>query len=81
MQCLNQPHQTPPPIPSVVYHVAVNGSATGPYDLATLSQMITSGQINKETLVWKAGLSEWIKAEEAEELKGLFNTTPPPIPQ
>ena len=81
MQGLNQPQQTPPPIPTVMYNVAVNGTATGPYDVSTLAQMISAGQINKETLVWKAGLPEWIKAGDAEELKNFFGTVPPPIPE
>ena len=81
MQGLNQPQQTPPPIPTVVYNVAVNGTATGPYDLQTLSQMISAGQVTKETLVWKAGLPEWIKAGDADDLKAFFNMTPPPIPE
>lgn len=81
MQGLNQPQQTPPPIPTVVYNVAVNGSSTGPYDLQTLSQMIAVGQVTKDTLVWKAGLPEWIKAGDADDLKTFFNMTPPPIPK
>ena len=78
MQGLSQPQQVPPPIPAVMYSVAINGAATGPYDLQTIIQMITEGKIQRKTLVWKAGLSEWIKAEEAEELKEFFA---PPIPQ
>ena len=29
----------PPPIPSVTYHVVINGQAAGPFDMATLSRM------------------------------------------
>lgn len=71
---------TPPPVPPVAYHVAVNGQATGPFDLATLSQMFTANQFTKESLVWKVGMSQWSKAGEVEELVAVFQGMPP-IPQ
>lgn len=70
---------TPPPVPTCVYHVAVNGQATGPFDMNTLKQMIASGQIIADTLVWKNGMGDWKKVSEVDELKSLF-VTPPPIP-
>lgn len=83
MSGINQPMQgamTPPPIPTVVYHLAVNGKATGPFDIDTLSQMANAGQITAESLVWKKGMTEWIKAGAVDELKGLFTNIMPPIP-
>ena len=35
--------QVPPPIPTVTFHVAVNGQAAGPFDMNTLSQMANAG--------------------------------------
>lgn len=67
----------PPPVPTAAYHVAVNGQATGPFDLAALTQMITVGQFSASDLVWKAGMSIWVRADSVDELKGLFM---PPIP-
>ncbi len=72
---------TPPPIPVVAYNVAINGQATGPFDLNTLQQMIIAGQLSSNSLVWKAGMSEWVRAESVDELKSLFNTAIPPVPQ
>jgi hypothetical protein len=81
MSGINQPvGAVPPPVPTVAYHVAVNGQATGPFDLNTLSQMITSGQFTAESLVWKNGMSAWAKANTVDELKGLFANAMPPIP-
>lgn len=81
MSGINQPvGAVPPPIPTVAYHVAVNGQATGPFDLNTLSQMITTGQFTAESLVWKNGMSAWAKADTVDELKGLFTNAMPPIP-
>ncbi len=83
MSGINQPIQnavTPPPIPIVAYHIAVNGQATGPYDLTILKQMATSGQFTKENLVWKSGMAEWQKAGTIDELKEVFTNAMPPIP-
>lgn len=84
MSGINQMSQTgmaPPPVPVVAYNVAVNGQATGPYDINILQQMIMAGQLSASSLVWKAGMSEWIRADSVDELKSLFNATIPPIPQ
>ena len=80
MNGMNQPMQNgavPPPIPQSAYHVAVNGSATGPYNLSVLQQMAASGQLTKDSLVWKNGMAEWAKAGAIDELKGFFVDIPP----
>lgn len=74
-----QPGMTPPPIPVVAYHVAVNGQATGPYNLQVLQQMIFGGQLTADSLVWKTGMAAWIKAGETDDLKGLFAPPVPPV--
>ena len=80
MAGMNQTVQTPPPIPTVAYHLAVNGQPTGPYELSVLKQMAMAGQINSDSLVWKNGMTEWAKAGIVEELKTLFSNVIPPIP-
>lgn len=80
MAGVNQPVQAgfaPPPIPVVAYHVAVNGQATGPYDINTLAQMASVGRFNADSLVWKAGMAEWAKAEAVNELKAVLMNIPP----
>lgn len=82
MAGMNQPVQagvTPPPVPTVAYHVAANGQASGPFDLAVLKQMITTGQFTADSLVWKAGMSEWMAAKAIPELN-MFFVSMPPIP-
>ena len=79
MNQTSQPGIAPPPIPAIAYHVAVNGQATGPYNLQVLQQMIAGGQLTSESLVWKAGMTTWIKAAETDDLKGLFAPPIPPI--
>lgn len=70
---------TPPPIPIAAYHIAVNGQATGPYNLQVLQQMIAIGQLTADSLVWKTGMATWIKAGETDDLKKLFAPPVPPV--
>ena len=83
MSGINQqtmPGTVHPPTPSVAYHVAVNGQATGPFDLSVLAQMATAGQFTADSLVWKKGMEQWAKAGTVYELKNLFAHVMPPIP-
>jgi membrane protease subunit (stomatin/prohibitin family) len=73
---------SPPPIPGgAMFHVAVGQSQSGPFDLATLGQQASSGQLTRDTLVWKNGMAQWVKAGEVAELASLFANVPPPIPR
>lgn len=47
------PSVVPPPIPTVAYHVAINGQAAGPFDMTSLTQMAENGQLTGNSLVWK----------------------------
>ena len=67
---------TPPPIPTIAYNVAKDGKPTGPFDITKLTEMVASGELLPDSLVWKQGMSTWEKANTVDDLKGLF---PPPI--
>jgi len=71
----------PPPLPSAAqaFYVGLNGQQSGPFDLNKLEQMGRSGQITRETLVWRDGMAEWAAAGGLAELAGLFG--PPPLPR
>lgn len=80
MAGMNQPAQqgvTPPPVPTVAYYVAVNGQATGPYVLSVLQQMAAASQFTADSLVWKSGMAEWVKAGTVDDLKTMFVVMPP----
>lgn len=74
------PGAVPPPIPAAAYHVAVNGQATGPFDISVLARMVTVGQLTTDSLVWKNGMAQWAKAGTVDELKNIFANVMPPIP-
>jgi membrane protease subunit (stomatin/prohibitin family) len=84
----SQPHQPglggasqAPPLPlQIQLFVAVNGQQTGPFDQAALQQMLLSGQLTRDSLVWKQGMAAWGPAGQVPELSELFGAVPPPVP-
>lgn len=72
----------PPPIPTALYYVAIDGQAAGPFDISKLAGMAVTGALNGGSLVWTAGMPGWSQAEKIEELRGLFTAVPPvPTPE
>ena len=72
---------TPPPMPTVQYMIAVNGQQTGPYNMQQLQQMVQMGQFTPQTYVWKQGMAQWELAGNVQELASLFAVpAPPPVP-
>lgn len=71
----------PPPPPSgVQYFVLINNQQNGPHTVESIKMLIGQNQINRDTLVWKQGMSEWASIMDQEDLKILFNSAPPPPP-
>jgi membrane protease subunit (stomatin/prohibitin family) len=71
----------PPPIPpSVQFHVVINGQQAGPYNTPVLAQMIQQKSITPDTLVWKQGMANWMKAGDVPEMSVLFAPQGPPPP-
>ena len=84
-QNMQQAKNTPPPMPSIQYHVSVNGAQAGPFNMQQLAQMAQSGQLTRQTYVWKQGMANWEFAGNVPELVSLFappmpGATPPPPP-
>ena len=57
------------------YYYVKEGRKIGP-----LLKEELKAKISKDTLVWKDGLENWIKASQFPELNDLFQKEPPPIP-
>ncbi|MCW5907409.1 MAG: WG repeat-containing protein [Chitinophagales bacterium] len=62
------------------YYFANNATPQGPFTLEQIAERITNGEIRKDTLVWKEGMSEWQHAVTFNELSNLFAVKPPPLP-
>lgn len=75
------PMPGPPPLPTALQlFVAINGQQAGPFDLPTLQQMALQGQLTRESLVWKQGMSSWTAAGTVDDLAPVFGSVPPPMP-
>ena len=71
----------PPPLPNAAqWYVGVGGKQEGPFDAGTLASRLASGDISRQTLVWKTGMSAWTAAGDVPELSSLFTAMPPPLP-
>jgi len=71
----------PPPLPTAVaFHIAVNGAQAGPFDMIALQSQVANGALKRDSLVWKAGMAQWVAASTVPELSGLFANVPPPLP-
>jgi len=72
--------QAPPLLPAAVsYFIAVDGKQAGPFAADQLTQKIAAGQLTRDTLVWKHGMSAWQKASAVADLQSLFPEVPPPL--
>jgi membrane protease subunit (stomatin/prohibitin family) len=67
-----------PPPPS--WHIAENGLSVGPFSAPQVVEMISAGRVRPETLVWMAGMADWMPALRVPQLAGCFGAAPPPIP-
>ncbi|GHU72296.1 hypothetical protein FACS189450_09830 [Spirochaetia bacterium] len=54
------------------YNVAVDGVSYGPYDSATLKEMVKSGTLTENTYVWKVDMPDWVRAETVPEIAALI---------
>ena len=79
-----RPQDSPPALPpenSDRYHVAKDGTQTGPFDFNAMQAAIANGGISRATLVWKAGMTNWQAAGQLPELAALLASVPPPLPK
>ncbi|MGQ2951521.1 MAG: RDD family protein [Agrobacterium sp.] len=62
-----------------VWYYAAGKDQKGPVGEDEISGLIKSGQITRETIVWREGMDAWQRAVEQPELSSAFST-PPPLP-
>lgn len=78
---INTNSQMPPAIPQTQYFLGINGQQYGPFDFNTIIQYQQSRRINSETLIWKAGMTQWERLGCLREFSGDSSFCPPPIPK
>ena len=75
-----QPLPPAPPASGALFHVTFNGQTFGPYAVVQITQAVTQGQMNAQTLVWCAGMAGWAAAGSVPALAACFGPPPPPPP-
>ncbi|MFZ4574725.1 MAG: SPFH domain-containing protein [Phycisphaerales bacterium] len=76
-----QAGHAPPPLPqAAAFFVAINGQQAGPFDANTIVAKVRSGEITRDSLVWKQGMAAWAAASSVAELAGALGSVPPPLP-
>jgi|GEM_PF-2037492 len=53
------------------YFVAANGAQTGPFTLEEIQGQCSRGMIQRDTLMWREGLSDWQNAEQVLQGTGV----------
>lgn len=66
--------------PRYIYAI-INGKQQGPFSMGEILERINAGEITLETYIWKAGLQEWKKAKDVEDIRPNLEQLPPPLPQ
>lgn len=80
MQTMQIPETAKPVRPKETeWYVAEEGKASGPYTESEMKGLLLSKKVNKETLVWCAGMAEWQKAENTPSILKLFLQLPPAL--
>ena len=57
---------------NICYSIAINGKASNPISVKELRAMALSGELLRESLLWRRGLSAWTRADELAELADSF---------
>lgn len=73
----------PPPMApqqEISLFIAVAGQQYGPYNMEMCKQMVQSGQLTSQSLVWMEGMPAWAPASLVPALQALFAPASPAMP-
>ena len=73
------PPPPPPPADEPAWHIAADGTTTGPFTPAQMASMVATGRLGRASRVWAGGQEGWKAAAET-ALEPLFRNVPPPPP-
>jgi len=74
----NKEAQTEASVPKEQYYISLNGTNSGPFELEAMKKKIKSGEVKRETSVWKEGMKEWAAASAVKELSCFLPPSAPP---
>lgn len=55
---------------AATWYVAMDGEQQGPFDEPTVRQLKNAGRIDASTLVWSAGMADWVPAGQTHLIQG-----------
>lgn len=64
-----------------MWHYADESGEVGPITLGQLVSALAKNNTGSETLVWRPGLADWMRASEVPEIASLLLLPPPPLPK
>ncbi len=80
MQAVQIPETAMPVQPKAKeWYVAVNENVSGPFTEDEMKGLLLEKKVTKSTLVWCAGMSEWLKAESIPGILKLIMQLPPAL--
>ena len=80
MQSMQIPESARPVLTKEIeWYVAIDGKACGPYSENEMKSLLLDKKVTKESLVWRAGMTEWQTAECTLDLLKLFIQLPPAL--
>jgi hypothetical protein len=62
------------------YFVVMDGKPAGPFSDADLSRLMQEARIDKGSLVWRPGMSQWQELHNVPDVLRVLALTPPPLP-
>ena len=73
----------PPPIsqqPEIKLFIAIGGQQYGPYNIDMCKQMVQSGRLTPQSMVWMEGMPAWAPASQVSTIQILFAPVTPVMP-
>jgi GYF domain 2 len=58
----------------------LNGAQAGPFAKDELVARIASGEVTRDSLVWRDQMAGWAPASQVPDVAALFGVVPPPLP-
>jgi hypothetical protein len=56
-----------------IWYAVILGQQRGPFSIGELAAQAQAFEIHRDTLVWKQGMSGWVRAAESLELRSVFS--------
>jgi len=69
-----------PPATPPMWHLVEDGQPVGPLSASQMLEAIAAGRLRADTLVWSAGMPDWVTAADTPQWAARFPATPPPLP-